>query len=259
MDNPTEPPLTEGKTEVMDHIIELRRRLILCVVALAVVTGLCYTVHEQIFAFLIKPLADTMGEESTQRLIYTSLTEAFTTSLKLSFLTALFITLPLILSQIWKFVAPGLYKNERSAFLPFVVATPLLFLVGAAMVYYSVMPMAWKFFLGFQTTAGETVLPIQLEARIGDYLSLITTLIFAFGLCFQLPVLMMLLARIGIVTAQSLADKRKYVLVGAFAVAAVITPPDVLSQILLAVPLYILYEISIFLIRRTEKSKAADA
>jgi sec-independent protein translocase protein TatC len=205
---------------------------------------------------LIAPLADVMGQQGTQRLIYTSLTEAFTTSIKISFLTALYLTLPIILNQIWRFVAPGLYDKERAAFLPFLLATPVLFTVGACMVYFFVMPMAWGFFLGFQTSAGETVLPIQLEARIGDYLDLIITLIFAFGMCFQLPVLLMLLARAGIITKQTLIDKRKYAFVAAFVIGAVLTPPDVLSQIMLALPLYFLYELSIFCISHTQKVDA---
>jgi sec-independent protein translocase protein TatC len=250
------PSLTEGKTEVLAHIIELRSRLVLCIAVLAVITCVCYHYRDLILSVLIAPLASSMGHMGTQRLIYTSLTEAFTTSLKISFLTALFITLPVILSQIWMFVAPGLYKTERKAFLPFLVATPLLFIAGACLVYFFVMPKAWAFFLGFQTSAGQTVLPIQLEARIADYLDLIVTLIFAFGLCFQLPVLLMLLARAGIISAEALKAKRKYMLVLAFVVGAVLTPPDVLSQIMLATPLYFLYELSIFLISHTQKAKA---
>jgi len=250
------PPLTEDKTNVLGHIIELRERLMLCIVVLGVMTGICYYYHDLIFSVLIAPLATSMGHMGTQRLIYTSLTEAFTTTLKISFLTALFLTLPIILIQVWQFIAPGLYKNERKGFLPFLFATPALFLAGTLLVYFFIMPAAWKFFLGFQTSAGETVLPIQLEARIADYLDLIITLIFAFGICFQLPVVLMLLARAGIIGAETLMTKRKYVLVGIFAVAAVVTPPDILSQIMLAVPLYGLFELSIFLIKMTEKNKA---
>jgi sec-independent protein translocase protein TatC len=256
---PLQPPLTEDKTEVLEHIVELRQRLIACVLALVAVTCVCYFYNDLIFSWLIAPLAESMGQEGTRRLIYTSLTEAFTTTLKLSFLTALFITMPLILSQLWMFLAPGLYKTERRAFLPFFVATPVLFILGGLLVYFYVMPLAWQFFLGFQTTATETVLPIQLEARIADYLNLIISLVFAFGLCFQLPVLLMLLARAGIVSADTLASKRKYMLIAAFLVGAVLTPPDVLSQTLLALPLYLLYELSIFLICRIENAKAEAA
>mgnify|MGYP000656009657 CR=1 FL=1 len=260
MTDPITPTLTENKTQVVEHLVELRRRLILCMLALFAMTGLCYVFVDHILAVLIQPLAESMSEAggSTQRLIYTSLTEAFFTTLKLSFLSALFLTLPFILMQVWKFVAPGLYKREQGAFLPFLIATPILFLMGAMLVYFFVMPLAWKFFLTFQTSAVDTVLPIQLEARIGDYLNLIISLIFAFGLTFQLPVLLMLLARAGFVKAEQLASKRKYALVLAFLIGAVLTPPDVVSQSLLALPILALYEASIFLIRHMEKSRVPN-
>jgi sec-independent protein translocase protein TatC len=253
------PPLTEDKTPVIDHLIELRRRLIQCVVVLTIMTVICYMLRDHILAVLIEPLNQAMGADSTHRLIYTSLTEAFFTALKISFLTALFITLPFILMQIWKFVAPGLYAREQGAFLPFLIATPVLFVLGGLLVYFGVMPLAWKFFLGFQTSGAETILPIQLEPRIGDYLSLILTLIFAFGLCFQLPVFLMLIARAGFISAEDLSSRRKYAVVAAFVIAAVLTPPDVISQTTLAVPIILLYETSIFLIRRMERERALRA
>ena len=259
MTDVTTDPIVDEKTPVIEHLIELRRRLIHCVLILTGMTILCYLMRDHILAILIQPLNNAMGADSTHRLIYTSLTEAFFTSLRISFLTALFLTLPFILIQIWKFVAPGLYAREQGALLPFLIATPVLFIIGGLLVYFVVMPMAWKFFLGFQTSGSETSLPIQLEPRIADYLDLILILIFAFGMCFQLPVFLMLVARAGFISADDLATRRKYAVVAVFVLAAILTPPDVISMTMLAVPLVGLYEISIFLIRRMEKDRAIRA
>lgn len=236
---------------LIEHLIELRARLVWVVGALLMGSVISFIFAEAITGFLIQPLAEAMQPGDSQRLIYTGLTEAFFTYVKVAFFAGLFITFPVLLWQIWIFVAPGLYKNERRAFMPYLVATPVLFFLGGACVYYAVIPMAWPFFMSFQTTSADTALPIELEARISEYLDLIMTLIFAFGLCFQMPVVLSLLARAGVITADSLAAFRKYAIIIIFVVAAILTPPDVLSQIMLAVPLMGLYELSILLIRWT--------
>ncbi len=241
------------------HITELRKRIMWCFFAMILGTGICYLFKEHIYAFLVQPLADAMGEGGTNRMIFTNLPEMFFTYLRISFFAGCFLTFPIILSQIWMFVAPALYKNEKKVFFPYLVVTPVLFFLGGALVYYLLMPAAWSFFLHFQSTGAETVLPIQLEQKVGEYLDIVMTLIFAFGLSFQLPVLLTLLARAGIVSAQSLRNARKYAIVGVFTLAAVITPPDVFSQIALAIPLCGLYEISIFFADRIEKARDAKS
>lgn len=243
------------KQPLLAHLAELRIRLMWVFLCMILSTIVCFFFVNEIYGFLVVPLADAMGPDDTNRLIYTGLTEAFFTYLKVAFFSGAFITFPVILIQVWIFMAPGLYRNERAAFLPFLVATPVLFFLGAACVYYLVLPIAWDYFLSFQVSADEAVLPIQLEARVSEYLDLIMTMVFAFGLCFQLPVILMLFAHAGFVTAEWLAAQRKYMIIVIFIVAAILTPPDVISQILLAVPMMILYEISILMIRKGVKRR----
>ncbi|MCB1783848.1 MAG: twin-arginine translocase subunit TatC [Alphaproteobacteria bacterium] len=241
------------------HLIELRKRLLWSVLVMAIGTAVCFLFVDDIYGFLVRPLAQAMGDSDTRRLIYTGLTEAFFTYLKVAFFAGIFLTFPVLLVQVWLFVAPGLYKAERRAFLPFLIATPVLFFLGGACVYYVVMPTAWPFFLSFESRGADTVLPIQLEARVSEYLDLVMTLIFSFGLCFQLPVILTLLGRVGLVSSAWLAGMRKYALIVAFIVAAILTPPDLASQVLLAVPILALYEISIWLVRMSEKGRDGQA
>ncbi len=242
---------------LIEHLTELRKRVLWSVVIMLIGTGICYHFRDDIYGFLVKPLADAMGPEDSQRLIYTNLTEAFFTYVKVSIFAGCFLTFPFLATQIWMFISPGLYKREKAAMLPFLIAAPIMFFLGGALVYYIVIPGAWKFFLSFQSSGSETVLPIMLEAKVSDYLDLIMVLIFAFGLAFQMPVILALMAKAGIISAEWLAAKRRYAIVLIFIVAAIITPPDIISQIALAIPLMILYEISILLIRRSSKKPNA--
>ena len=250
-----------GKMPLLDHLLELRRRLLYSVLALLAVFVVAFYFAEHIFSILSAPLGAGMADQGIpvdkQRLIITGLLEGFITYIKVAFFTALFLTCPVFLSQIWLFVAPGLYKHERSVFLPFLIASPILFFIGAALVYFVIFPFAIDFLLEFSLTQkpdGDG-LPIELEAKIDQYFFLLMKLIFAFGLCFQLPVLMTLLARAGIATSEGMAAKRKYAILGVFIVAAIFTPPDPLSQLSLAIPIIILYEISIYMAKGVERQR----
>ena len=246
----------EKKMPLLDHLIELRSRLLWCVITFAVLFFASFPLAPYLYGFLIEPLYELMKEKPNARMIFTGLPEQFLTQIKISFFTALAISTPVLLLQVWKFVAPGLYKDEKRAFTPFLVATPVLFTLGAALVYFFIMPLAWKFFLSFEMPGGPDSMAIQLEPKVNEYLSLVLALMFAFGLGFELPVVLILLARVGIVTADGLARKRRYAVVAVFVFAAVLTPPDVISQIGLAVPLILLYEISIVGARMVEKKRA---
>ena len=245
--------LDDSKAPLMEHLIELRKRLIWSFVALAACFAVCFYFASHIFAFLAQPLVDAFGP-GEGRLIYTKLYEAFFVEIRVAFFAAFFLAFPVIASQLWAFVAPGLYAKEKRAFLPFIVATPILFIMGGALAYYVVMPTAFSFFLGFEGNLGG----IEQEAlpSIGEYLSLVMHFILAFGIAFLLPVLLMLMERAGLVTRDQLKRGRRYAILVAFVIAAVATPPDVLSQLLLAIPLIMLYELSIVAIWFTERKRA---
>ena len=245
----------------ISHVAELRKRLSHSFIFLRFFFVGCYVFAEHLYGFLVDPFAQAVKDDGTnRRLIFTALQETFLTYLKVSFFAAFFVTFPFILIQIWKFIAPGLYKHEKVAILPYLILTPVLFFLGGMLVYYLIMPLAIKFFLSFESSGLSTNLPIQLEAKVNEYLSLVMKLIFAFGISFQLPVVLSLLARVGVVDAQFLKTRRKYVVVIIFTAAALLTPPDPITQIGLAIPLLLLYELSIISVNFIEKkNKEKDA
>lgn len=247
------------KMPLMEHLIELRKRMMWSFLAFGIITSVAMVFASDIFNFLARPLTEVFQHvPGPKTMIYTMLYEKFFTNIKVGLWTGFFLSFPIFAIQVWKFVAPGLYKKEQRAFLPFLIATPILFFAGGAFVYYFVMPVAWRFFAEFEQMGTATEITVTMMPKVNEYLSLVMKLIFAFGICFQTPVLLGLLSRAGLASAQGLAKGRRYAIVIIFVIAAVITPPDIISQLALAIPMCILYEVGILIAKGIERQRAKD-